>query len=197
MHIVCFGDSICYGDGVRPDQAWVFLLGAGLAQRRPEARVRNAGVNGETARDGLRRLAMLLTPSAPDLFYVQFGLNDAWLNDYSAEEYADIMGQIVFQALESGVRAVLVGTNHPVWIEQDMYGGADYPPRVRRFNAMLRRRFALAPERVVLTDIEAHWDALGSRDAQISLLQTDGVHLSAKGNLAYADLLLPLFEQSL
>ncbi|MDR2727150.1 MAG: GDSL-type esterase/lipase family protein [Deltaproteobacteria bacterium] len=197
MDIVCFGDSICYGDGVRPDQAWVSLLAAGLLQRRPEARVRNAGVNGETAWEGLRRLPMFLASPVPDLLYVQFGLNDAWLGACSAEEYADAIREIVLQALESGVRSVLVGTNHPVWIEQDMYGGADYPPRVRQFNASLRSRLALAPERVALADIEAHWDALGGKNAQIPLLQADGVHLSVGGNRVYADLLLPMFVQLL
>ena len=195
MYIACLGDSICYGDGVRPDQAWVSLIAAKLAQRRPEARVRNAGANGETVWDGLRRLPALLAPT-PDLLYVQFGLNDAWINACSADEYADSMREIVFRALENGVRAVLVGTNHPVWVE-DIYGGAGFSPRVRRFNASLRDRFALAPERVALADIEASWDALGGREAQIPLLQADGAHLSAEGNRVYAGLLLPLFERLL
>ena len=197
MHIACLGDSICYGDGVRPDQAWVSLLAAELARQRPQARVRNAGINGETAQDGLRRLPGLLAGSAPDLLYVQFGLNDAWINESSAGEYADTVREIVSRALESGARAVLVGTNHPVWIDQDMYGGDGYPPRVRRFNASLRERLALGPERVALADIEALWDGLGGRDAQIPLLQADGVHLSVQGNRVYADLLLPLFARLL
>jgi lysophospholipase L1-like esterase len=200
MRVTCFGDSICYGDGVRPDRAWVSLLAAELARRRPEAKVINAGVNGETAQDGLLRLSPLLAPPAPDLFYVQFGLNDAWINECSAGEYADAVWKIVNRALEGGVRAVLVGTNHPVWpvwTDEDMYGVESYPARVRRFNADLRSRFALAPERVGLADIEDLWNALGGREAQVPLLQSDGVHLSPRGNSVYADFLLPMFERAL
>ncbi|MDL2284979.1 GDSL-type esterase/lipase family protein [Oxalobacter sp. OttesenSCG-928-P03] len=196
MHIVCLGDSICYGDGVRPDQAWVSLLAAELVQRHPAARVHNVGVNGETVEGGLWRLSACLAPPVPDLLYVQFGLNDAWINVSSAEEYTVMMWEIVSRALESGVRTVLVGTNHPVWAGQD-YGDTDYPQRVRQFNASLRSRFALAPERVSLADIEAHWDVLGSREALVPLLQGDGVHLSPQGNRVYADFLLPVFERLL
>ena len=197
MHLVCFGDSICYGDGVHPDKAWVSLLAAELAQNHPAVRVHNEGVNGETVQGGLWRLSDCLTPLVPDLLYVQFGLNDAWINAYSAEEYADMMWEIVSRALESGVRAVLVGTNHLVWAGQDSYGDDDYPQRVRYFNASLRSRLALAPERVSLADIEAHWDAFGSREVLVPLLQGDGVHLSPQGNRVYADFLLPMFERLL
>ena len=76
MHITCLGDSICYGYGVRPEEAWVALLGKELSAALPGVRVENAGVNGETAADGLYRLDRLLRP-APALLYVQFGLNDA------------------------------------------------------------------------------------------------------------------------
>ncbi|NLC22916.1 MAG: hypothetical protein GX776_00340 [Oxalobacter sp.] len=182
---------------MHPDQAWVSLLAAELAQRHPAARVHNAGVNGETVEGGLWRLSECLAPLVPDLLYVQFGLNDAWINICSAEEYTDMMWEIVFRALESGVRAVVVGTNHPVWAGQDVYGAADYPQRVRQFNASLRSRFALAPERVSLADTEAHWGGLGSREALVPLLQADGVHLSSQGNRVYANFLLPVFERSL
>lgn len=197
MHLVCLGDSICYGDGVHPDQAWVSLLAAELALRHPDVRVHNEGVNGETVQGGLWRLSECLTLPLPDLLYVQFGLNDAWLNTCSAEEYADMMWEIVSRALQSGVRTVLLGTNHPVWAGQDIVGDADYPQRVRQFNASLRSRFASAQENVFLADIEAYWDTLGGREALIPLLQGDGVHLSPQGNRAYADFLLPVFERLL
>jgi lysophospholipase L1-like esterase len=197
MHIVCFGDSICYGDGVRPDQAWVSLLAGELARQRPQARVLNAGVNGETAQDGLRRLPMLLASPVPDVLYVQFGLNDAWQNICSAEEYADGVWEIVCRALESGVGNILAGTNHPVWLDQNIYEWASFAPRVRRFNDELRNRLAPALGRVALADIEALWDELGGRDAQLPLLQADGVHLSAEGNRAYAGMLLPVFMRLL
>ena len=188
MYSVCLGDSICYGEGVRPDQAWVALLAAAL----PGVRVRNAGISGETAKDGQRRLPPLLGPPAPDLLYLQFGLNDAWLDLVSADVYAATLRDMVVQALESGVREVLLGTNHPVWVE-GMYGY--YPVQVRAFNAALREAFAVPPERLTLVDIERHWDTMGTDHA--ALLQPDGVHLSPAGNRAYADLLIPIFTKKM
>ena len=56
MHLVCFGDSICYGYGARPGEGWVAQMTRMLATLREPVAVTNAGVSGDTTEDGLRRM---------------------------------------------------------------------------------------------------------------------------------------------
>ena len=196
MRVTCLGDSICYGYGVWPDKAWVSLLAATLKQHCPECSVCNAGVNGETAGEGLFRLPSLLKP-APDLVYVQFGLNDAGQH-VPVEQYLGNMREIVYQALGSGVQSLIVSTNHVVCVteEQQLYGGRDFRECVRRYNTCLRDALAMPPERLKLVDMEALFEKAGDEE-QARLLQYDGVHLSERGNIFYARWLEPVFRQCL
>ena len=202
MLIACLGDSICFGDGVRREKAWVSLLGRQL----PHAEVRNAGVNGDTAEGGLSRLSEILEGDVPgtlpdvlpdilpDILYVQFGLNDAW-QQLPLERYLGAMREIVHSALSHGVGALLVATNHGVCVteEQRLYGGEQFRENARRFNEALRDSFALPPERMILVDLEAVWDELDAL-TQERFLQEDGVHLSEAGNRWYEEVLEPFFR---
>lgn len=187
MYIVCLGDSICYGDGVSHEKAWVSLI----ANNFTHDVVRNAGLNGDTAEGGLHRLRTLLDDEVPDVLYVQFGLNDAW-QQLSVDAYRGCMKEIVHLALSQGVGAVLASTNHGVCVteEQRLYGGNLFRENARWFNVVLREAFALPPERMQLIDAEAAWDTLDVF-TQERLLQADGVHLSEAGNRWYAELMLP------
>ena len=196
MRIVCLGDSICYGYGVRPDKAWVSLLAAMLNRHCPECSVCNAGVSGETAGEGLFRLPSLLK-STPDLLYVQFGLNDAW-QQIPVEQYLGNMREIICQALGSGVHSLIVATNHGVCVteEQQRDGGKELRERARWYNTCLRDALAMLPERLTLVDMEALFEqAEGAK--QTRLLQYEGVHLSEQGNIVYARRLEPVFRQCL
>jgi acyl-CoA thioesterase-1 len=76
--IVGLGDSLTFGWEV--ERGFFDRAMATLAERYPTAPVQglNAGVPGDTAQGGSRRLAPLLA-RAPDVVVVQFGLNDAFL----------------------------------------------------------------------------------------------------------------------
>src|SRR5262245_17528437 len=67
--LVCFGDSLTEG-----------TIGASyverLRERLPEARLVNAGINGDTTLNLLRRVERDVVPHRPDLIVVLVGLND-------------------------------------------------------------------------------------------------------------------------
>ncbi len=193
MDIVCLGDSITYGDGVPDAVNWVSLLTARAVREGVKVRVRNAGVNGETARDGLRRLPGLLSPAPADVLYVQFGLNDAWSGVFSQEDYVAYMDKIVRYAQHRHCGRILIGANHTVCVtpEQEMYGGKEYKEQIRRFNAALRRAFALQHSGAAFVDIEAACDAVSLHE-RAAFLQMDGVHVSEAGYRFYCELLYPL-----
>ena len=79
--IVCLGDSITYGFGVQAEEAYPYLLSNLLSREYPEHRpvVINAGINGQTAVQGLERLEEDVLRHRPDWVIIGFGLNDGML----------------------------------------------------------------------------------------------------------------------
>jgi acyl-CoA thioesterase-1 len=198
MRLICLGDSICAGYGAAPGAGWVALLSGALAADFPGLVVGNAGVSGEIAEEGLGRLSRTLAAGPPDLLYVQFGLNDAAMG-IALAEYLGSVREIAAKALKAGVRAVLVGNNHPVFPDSswDPAGAELFRRQVRAFNEGLRREFSPPSGPVFFADVESLCQSLGGAGELAVLLQADGVHLSAEGNRAYARLLRPLFRERL
>ncbi|MDR2077301.1 MAG: GDSL-type esterase/lipase family protein [Desulfovibrio sp.] len=198
MRLVCLGDSICAGYGLAPGAGWVALLAGRLAVDFPDLAVANAGVSGEIAQEGLARLSRALGSGAPDLLYVQFGLNDAAMG-IAVPDYLRVMREITRRSLQSGARAVLVGNNHPVCVHEgwDLPGVDLYRRNVRALNEGLRQEFSPLPAPVFFADVERLCESLGEGRELAAILQYDGVHLSEEGNRAYARLLYPLFLERL
>lgn len=69
--VVCFGDSLTYGEGARPNESYPEVL-AGLLGRR----VINAGISGDTTREALNRIERDVLPVNAALVIVEFGAND-------------------------------------------------------------------------------------------------------------------------
>lgn len=77
--IVAFGDSMTACAALAPTKRWPGLLQRRLNGAFPEVRfeVINAGVGGNTSREGLARIALDVLARRPTLTLVQFGGNDA------------------------------------------------------------------------------------------------------------------------
>lgn len=193
MKITCLGDSICYGYGVQPEQAWISLLTKELAEEMPGLQIINAGVNGETAADGLGRLDGLLQAS-PEILYVQFGLNDAAMGE-PVDVYIENTHEIIRRSQARGVRRILVGSNHPVSPEEYFPGGETYRQAAHFFNAALREEFGKAKGAVRFVDVERMCESIGDIHEQVQMLQYDGDHLSPEGNRIYCRLLAPVFRE--
>ena len=69
--ILAFGDSLTYGFGSNPGESYPSLL-----SKMSGLKVINAGVNGDTSEEGLRRLAPLLEDDSVKLMILFFGGND-------------------------------------------------------------------------------------------------------------------------
>ncbi|MBM3254701.1 MAG: arylesterase [Candidatus Omnitrophica bacterium] len=70
-NIICFGDSISFGYGVDTGEDYPAVL-----SRLVTIPVINAGVDGDTSRDGLRRIDIDVLDKNPLLVIVEFGGND-------------------------------------------------------------------------------------------------------------------------
>ena len=69
--ILAFGDSLTYGFGANPNESYPARL-----SKLTGIKVINAGVNGDTSEDGLRRLAPYLEDPSIKLMILFFGGND-------------------------------------------------------------------------------------------------------------------------
>ena len=189
MHLVCFGDSICYGYGARPGEGWVAQTTRMLATLRSPISVTNAGVSGNTTDDALRRMQWDVERHRPDAVFVQFGLNDAsfWYRPAGRpvvdfRTYLANMGEIIQRAFRAGADTVFLATNHRPASGLDIPRADLYRRNVRDYNEGLRATFA-GMRGLVLIDMERLiLDQFPDPD---TILLPDGVHLNRTGNDFY------------
>ena len=104
--IVCFGDSITYGVGGSPGRTYPEILAGHLGTE-----IINAGVPGETAADGTKRLDEVLAED-PWLVVVELGGNDL-LQKRPLAETEEALRFILEGLLEAQVVPVLVEIRGP------------------------------------------------------------------------------------
>lgn len=114
--ILAFGDSLTYGTGASPDEAYPAVLGTLIGHD-----VVRAGVPGEVSAAGLRRLPAALSRNAPKLLLLCLGGNDM-LQRIDSSVTAANLRQMVRLARDGGVAVVLIGLPKP-----PLFGGSvDY-----------------------------------------------------------------------
>jgi lysophospholipase L1-like esterase len=157
---------LCFGDSLTRDYAPGFERGLREYVPEIEATVVNAGVGGETSRDGLNRLPQALDEDA-DVALVGFGMNDH-NHGISCVELADNLRKMIVALEERGARVLLLTLN-PV-------GPGGDNERIDAFNEIIRD-VALA-ERVRVVDIAAEWKRTFERP---SAGLRDGCHPNDRG----------------
>ena len=189
MHLVCFGDSICYGYGARPGEGWVAQMTRMLATLRSPVAVTNAGVSGNTTDDALRRMKWDVERHRTDAVFVQFGLNDAsfWYRPVGRpmvdfRTYLANMGEIIQRAFRAGAGTVFLATNHRPATRLDIPGADLYRRNVGDYNEGLRATFAGMPGLVLIDMERLILDQFPDPD---TILLPDGVHLNRAGNDLY------------
>jgi acyl-CoA thioesterase-1 len=187
--ITFFGDSICHGQHISVADIFVARLSAHCGRHYPSpVIVENRSINGNTTRQALERLSFDVTSNAPDLVYVQFGLNDCnvWATDFgeprvSLAAYDANLREIVRKLRAAGAATVILATNHECRL------GAEYETRLLQYNEAVR---TLSRELGTgLFDVRA---APRPFDPQAMLLQ-DGIHLSEAGHIFYFEALKDMF----
>ncbi len=180
---VFFGDSICFGYGVRREERWINLL----EQKMLHWRFVNAGCCGDTTIDALKRMENDVERRKPDILYVQFGLNDcsAWQSGdktlVSPETYSNNMFQLVSRGLRCGAQRVILASNHALCEGRSAlagFGDQQHLRYAKKYNALLRELFCRCDASVAFLDLENTLPAAALAD--------DGVHLSSFGNACYA-----------
>jgi acyl-CoA thioesterase-1 len=172
--IVAFGDSLTAGYGTDAGNSYPDFLEQDLNAKSFHYRVVNAGISGNTTKDGIERLDDVLALK-PALVIVAFGGNDG-LRGLPIDSTRKNLDQIVATLQHAGTKVVLGGITLP-----PNYG-ADY---IRQFNeiyASLAKQYHVPLLPFLLQDV---YGTTGS-------MQADGIHATAQGNRQVARNLLPL-----
>lgn len=199
--IVAFGDSItlAVSGNIEERLRWPSLLEAGLRERFPgrDLRVVNAGVGGNTSREGLVRMDADVVAHAPEIVLVEFGGNDATPQSdrhVPLEEFRANLAAMKGRLDRFGAVMVLmtfppvVDRNH-AWYEQ-FKGAGGQDAVVERYRGLTR---AFAREHgLPLVDL----DAAIRRDPR-AFIMGDGVHLTPAGNRAAFEAVLPVVAAQL
>lgn len=172
--IVAFGDSLTAGYGTDTGNSYPDFLEQDLNTKGFHYHVVNAGVSGNTSKDGLDRIDDVLALK-PVLVIVAFGGNDG-LRGLPIASTRKNLDQMVSTLQRGGTKIVLGGITLP-----PNYG-ADY---IRQFNetyALLARQYHVPLLPFLLQNV---YGTDGS-------MQADGIHATPQGNEQVARNLLPL-----
>jgi acyl-CoA thioesterase-1 len=172
--IVCYGDSITAGHGLIPSQAWPAALQHDLDARGYHYRVINAGVSGNTTKDGVDRLPLILA-MRPAVVVVEFGGNDG-LRGLPLAVTKRNLEIIVSRLLAAHAKVLLAGITLP-----PNYGEA----YIHQFDLMYHQ-VAARYHVPLLPMLYAHIYTVPGA------IQSDGIHPTAKGSKLLAENFLPL-----
>jgi len=179
--IVCFGDSLTAGYGTDPGESYPDYLQADLDARGYNYRVVNAGVSGETTKDGVNRLASVIAMK-PYLVIVEFGGNDGLRGVPVADSRANL-DTILAKLKASGSKVVIAGITLP-----PNYG-ASYIKQFDETYTLLAKKYDLPLMPFLLKDVYG----------LPGMMQADETHATAAGNKIVAadvlQLITPLLKK--
>jgi acyl-CoA thioesterase I len=110
--LLVMGDSLSAAYGLAAEQGWVHLLAGQLARERPEWRVVNASISGETTAGGAARIDAALKQHAPSVVLIQLGANDA-LRGLPLDLAQANLARMITAAKRQGAQVLLVGIRIP------------------------------------------------------------------------------------
>jgi len=166
--VLAFGDSLTFGTGASPGEAYPAQLQTLIGRK-----VINAGVPGEITADGLRRLPDVLEEVQPKLLILCHGGND-FLRKQSEAAAASNVRAMIKLARDKDIGVVLIATPKP--------GLSISPPD---FYAEIAKEFAIPFNNDLLKGI------LRDND-----LKSDLIHPNAKGYAQIAETLAKLLKKS-
>jgi len=160
--LLVLGDSISAAYGMSLEQGWVSLLEQQLSTNRPEYRVINASISGETTGGGLRRLPGLLSQYAPNVLLIELGGNDGLRGHPPAKIRGNLL-RMTQLAQASGARVLLLPMEIP-------------PNYGVRYTAAFRDSFNRVADKTGASLAPFILDGVAT---QAGLMQDDGIHPTA------------------
>jgi acyl-CoA thioesterase-1 len=162
--LICFGDSLTAGFGTEPGEAYPDRLQVLLDAQGYRYRVVNAGVSGETTKDGLERVGRVIA-RRPEIVVLEFGGNDG-LRGLPLEQTQTNLASMIEQLQAGGAEVALAGITLPPEY------GPDYIAKINAIYPALAKHYHVRFLPFLLKDV---YNVPGD-------MQDDGHHATAKGN---------------
>ena len=172
--IVAFGDSLTAGYGTEAGQSYPEFLQQDLDRLGYHYRVINAGISGNTTKDGVERIPSIIAMK-PAVVIVEFGGNDG-LRGLRIEDSRANLDKIVSTLHASGTKVVLAGISLP----PDY--GPDYISQFNETYTLLAKKYHVPLLPFLLKDVYG----------VDGMMQRDRTHATAQGNQVVAQNVLPL-----
>ncbi|MGH6865832.1 MAG: arylesterase [Methyloceanibacter sp.] len=177
--IVALGDSLIAGYGLPQDQSFPAQLETALKKRGHNVRVVNAGVSGDTASAGLKRLDWAL-PDDADAVIVELGANDA-LQGLPPSETKAALAKILDR---------LKARDLPV-----LFAGMEAPRNMGQ--AYVAEFAAIYADLASANDVILYPFFLDGPALNQGLMQSDGIHPNGAGVAKVVENMLPKVEKLL
>jgi acyl-CoA thioesterase-1 len=177
VKIVAFGDSLTAGYGLPDNQGFVPRLQAALAAKGIAADIQNAGVSGDTASDGLSRLAWSV-PEGTEAVILELGANDM-LRGFKPEVTRDALDAILRRLTARHIAVLFCGMRSAPNL------GPEYGTAFER----------IYPDLAAKYDVLIYPFFLDGAAADLKLLQHDGLHPDAAGVDVIVARILPKVEE--
>lgn len=110
--VLVMGDSLSAAYGMAAEQGWVALIAERLAGRKPDWRVVNASISGETSAGGAARIVDALVRHRPEVVVIALGANDG-LRGLPTDRTAVNLARMIGAAHGAGAEVLLVGMRMP------------------------------------------------------------------------------------
>ena len=172
--IVAFGDSLTAGYGTEAGQSYPEFLQQDLDRLGYHYRVINAGISGNTTKDGVERDPSIIAMK-PAIVIVEFGGNDG-LRGLRIEDSRSNLDKIVSTLKASGTKVVLAGISLP----PDY--GPDYISQFNETYTLLAKKYHVPLLPFLLKGVYG----------VDGMMQRDRTHATAQGNQVVAQNVLPL-----
>ncbi|MFO8030946.1 MAG: arylesterase [Desulfohalobiaceae bacterium] len=177
--ILALGDSLCAGFGLPLHSSFASQLQKSLQERGHGVQVINAGISGDTTSGGLARARRELQ-SAPDLVFLELGINDAAMGE-DPELIRENLEAIIKMIRSRGASIVLAGTDLP-----PEFGSSRRQEHARVFSSLAHAyQLPLIP------------DLLAGVPGNPELTLPDGLHPNEKGVQRMLQQALPAVEKTL
>jgi acyl-CoA thioesterase-1 len=174
--LVCYGDSITGGYGLKPGQAYSDFLQQKLDANGYRYKVDNQGTSGATTKDALAGLHSMMLLH-PEIVIVEFGGNDG-LRGLPPDQTRRNLDTVLATLEAAHIKILLAGITLP-----PNYGG-DYIHAFEQVFRDLAAQHQIAFVPMIYKDL-AHVPGT---------IQEDGIHPTAKGSQIIADTLFPALK---
>lgn len=204
--VVAFGDSITQASHQVPEARWPALLNQAIQLRFPECLITiiNAGVGGNTTREGLQRIENDVLAHNANFVLAEFG-NDSTPEPerhVPFEEFTANLDAIKSRTAERNFGRLILLSFPPIvdawhgWSNHDYFKRNGGPDACQERYRKLTRQFAQAHD-VPLADIDKALRQGMAQDGPGEYILPDGVHLTARGNQVVADTVLPVLSEEI